>query len=194
MHWNTSVDVFFFNHNFLIELKGEGGEVNASQHHFPDFFTKQALKTWRSHLHAAFTQMSSEKREKSERTPPSWWHPWVQAWIFDGLYNFPFMWAMLKNGRLAIAFNDQQCQIPAKKPEFGKRKNQISIGRFGKQNLQFSYFFNKRRTCEKMAHVREYRQESSCGRPSSWTNFSFRDWTFLRRIQSFGLFGRVVVV
>ena len=59
-------------------------------------------------------------------------------------------------------------------------KNQISIGRFGKQNLQFSYFFlTSEGRAKKMAHVREYRQESSRERPSSWTNFSSRDRTFL---------------
>ena len=36
------------------------------------------------------------------------------------------------------------------------------------------------RGAKKMAHVREYPHESSCGRPSSRTNFSFRDRTFVR--------------
>ena len=46
--------------------------------------------------------------------------------------------------------------------------------------------------CEKMAHVREYPHESSCGRPSSRTNFSFRDRTFVRWIQWFSWFRTVV--
>ena len=43
-----------------------------------------------------------------------------------------------------------------------------------------------------MAHVREYPHESSCGRPSSRTNFSFRDRTFVRWIQWFSWFRAVV--
>ena len=48
------------------------------------------------------------------------------------------------------------------------------------------------RGAKKMAHVREYPHESSCGRPSSRTNFSFRDRTFVRWIQWFSWFGAVV--
>ena len=43
-----------------------------------------------------------------------------------------------------------------------------------------------------MAHVREYPHESSCGRLSSRTNFSFRDRTFVRCTQWFGWFRAVV--
>ena len=47
------------------------------------------------------------------------------------------------------------------------------------------------RGAKKMAHVREYPHESSCGRPSSRTNFSFRDRTFVRWIQWFSWFSTV---
>ena len=43
-----------------------------------------------------------------------------------------------------------------------------------------------------MAHVREYPHESSCGRPSSRTNFSFLDRTFVRWIQWFCWFRTVI--
>ena len=48
------------------------------------------------------------------------------------------------------------------------------------------------RGAKKMAHVREYPHESSCGQPSSRTKFSFRDRTFVRWIQWFSWFRAVV--
>ena len=59
------------------------------------------------------------------------------------------------------------------------------------QNENCNFRISPGTRCEKMAHVREYPHESSCGRPSSRTNFSFRDRTFVRWIQWFGWFRAV---
>ena len=65
------------------------------------------------------------------------------------------------------------------------------IGTFCKTKI--AIFVKARgRGAKKMAHVREYPHESSCGRPSSRTNFSFRDRTFVRWIQWFSWFRTVV--
>ena len=48
------------------------------------------------------------------------------------------------------------------------------------------------RGAKKMAHVRECPHESSCRQPSLWTKFSFRDRTFVRRIEWFSWFRAVV--
>ena len=48
------------------------------------------------------------------------------------------------------------------------------------QNENCNFVKARGRGAKKMAHVREYPHESSCGRPSSRTNFSFRDRTFVR--------------
>ena len=98
-------------------------EVIASLSHFPDFYTKQALKVWRSPLHAVFTEMSKERLGKSERTPPGSWRLSALAYSRDRPYKFSCLSALSKNGRFRSffsdlgviwrvkAFRDQQCQF-----------------------------------------------------------------------------------
>ena len=50
-----------------------------------------------------FIEMSKEKLEKSERTPPVSWHPWALAYSRDRLYNFSYLSAVSKN-RLFSSF------------------------------------------------------------------------------------------
>ena len=67
----------------------ERGEIIASQRHFPNFYTKQAFKTWRSPLHAVFhwNGQGKTRKKKSERTPPVSWRPWTLAYSRDRPYN-----------------------------------------------------------------------------------------------------------
>ena len=90
---------------------------------FSYFLHEQAFKIWRSPLHAVFIEMSKERLEKSERTPPVSWCPWALAYSCDRPYNFPYLSAVSKNRRFAVlsqlwgviwqrrAFLDQQCQF-----------------------------------------------------------------------------------
>ena len=67
--------------------------------------------------------MSKERLEKSERTPPVSWRPWVLAYSRDQQYIFSCLSAVSKNGRFSVfswlwgviwrgnAFRDQQCQF-----------------------------------------------------------------------------------
>ena len=66
------------------------------------------------------------------------------------------------------------CQIRARYERTVK-----TIGTFCKTKIAI-FVKGRGRGAKKMAHVREYPHESSCGRPSSRTNFSFRDRTFVR--------------
>ena len=47
-----------------------------------------------------FIEMSKERLEKSERTPPVSWRPWALAYSRDRPYNLSCLSAMSKNGRL----------------------------------------------------------------------------------------------
>ena len=47
-----------------------------------------------------FIEMSKERLEKSERTPPVSWRPWALAYSRDQPYNLSCLSAMSKNGRL----------------------------------------------------------------------------------------------
>ena len=71
------------------------------------------------------------------------------------------------------AHEDQHCLA-----HFNFSARWSSLGTFCKTKI--AIFVKARgRGAKKMAHVREYPHESSCGRPSSRTNFSFRDRTFV---------------
>ena len=79
------------------------------------------MKVWRPPLHAVFIEMSNERLEKSERTPPVSWRPWVLAYSRDRPYNFSCLSAVSKNRHFSSfsrlwdviwrgkAFRDQQC-------------------------------------------------------------------------------------
>ena len=83
-------------------------------------------KPWKSEDHRCtlfFIEMSKERLEKSERTPPVSWRPWALAYSRDRPYNFSYLSAVSKNRLLAVfsrlwgviwrgkAFLDQQCQF-----------------------------------------------------------------------------------
>ena len=51
--------------------QGEHGEIIASQRHFPDFYTKQVLKVWRSSLHADFHWNVKGKARKQRKNTAS---------------------------------------------------------------------------------------------------------------------------
>ena len=83
-----------------------------------------------------FIEMSKERLEKSERTPPVSWRPWALAYSRDRPYNFSCLSAVSKNGRFRNFFNckDLGChlaskslswpakQVSDKKQEFEQRK------------------------------------------------------------------------
>ena len=70
-----------------------------------------------------FIEMSKERLEKSERTPPVSWRPWALACSRDQPYNFSCLSALSKTAVFAVssriwgviwrvqAFRDQQCQF-----------------------------------------------------------------------------------
>ena len=80
-------------------------------------------RPWKSEDHLCmlfFIEMSKERLEKSERTPPVSWRPWALAYSRDRPYNFSCLSALSKNGRFrriwgviwrVKAFRDQQCQF-----------------------------------------------------------------------------------
>ena len=64
-------------------------------------------RPWKSEDHLCtlfFIEVSKERLEKSERTPPVLWHPWALAYSRDRPYNFSCLSAMSKNGRLRRFF------------------------------------------------------------------------------------------
>ena len=64
-------------------------------------------RPWRPVDHPStlfFIEMSKERHEKSERTPPVSWRPWALAYSRDWPYNFSCLSAMLKNGCLGSYF------------------------------------------------------------------------------------------
>ena len=114
--------------------QGERGEIVASPSHFPVFFFFTRNKPWKSEDHLCtlfFIEMSKERLEKSERTPPVSWRPWVLAYGRHWPYNFSCMSAVSKNLRFEVfsrlwgviwrgkSFLDQQCK-------FLTRKNSLS--------------------------------------------------------------------
>ena len=58
-----------------------------------------------------FIEMSKERLEKSERTPPVLWRPWALAYSRDRPYNFSCLSALSKNGRFRSFFSDLGCHL-----------------------------------------------------------------------------------
>ena len=61
-----------------------------------------------------FIEMSKERLEKSERTPPVSWRPWALAYSRDRPYNFSCLSALSKNGRFRSFFSDLRCHLASK--------------------------------------------------------------------------------
>ena len=81
---STSISMVFI-HFFRIweSFKGERGKIIASQCHFPDFYTKQALKVWVLPLHAVFYSNVKGKTWKKRKNTASFVAPLgagVQPW------------------------------------------------------------------------------------------------------------------
>ena len=116
-----------FNPVLLVHvLQREGGEIIASRRHFPDFYTNQALKVWRSSLHALFHwNVKGGFTRKSEKTPPALWSLWALAYSRDRTYNFSYLSArvhyvlllsaMSINGRFRSFFSGLGCPLARKR-------------------------------------------------------------------------------
>ena len=94
-------------------------------------------RPWKSEDHLFtlfFIEMSKERLEKSERTPPVSWRPWALAYSCDQPYNFSCLSAVSKNRRFSSFFSALGChlarrsfswpgmQVSNKKQEFEQRK------------------------------------------------------------------------
>ena len=103
---------------------GECGEIIASLTHFPDFYTKQALKVWRSPPHAVFYWNVKGKTRKKRKNTANFVVSLGAGAQPCRPYNFSCLSAVSKNRRFrsfflgfggAIwrgkAFCDQQCQF-----------------------------------------------------------------------------------
>ena len=78
-----------------------------------------------------FIEMSKERLEKSERTPPVSWRPWALAYSPDRPYNFSCLSAVSKKRRFGSfsrlrgviwrgkAFREQQCQFLTRNKSLG---------------------------------------------------------------------------
>ena len=100
-------------------------------------------RPWKSEDHLCtlfFIELSREKLEKSERTPPVSWHPWALTYSRDRPYNFSCLSAVSKNRRFSSffsalgviwrgkAFRDQQCQfLPRNKSLSSENESNCSM-------------------------------------------------------------------
>ena len=102
------------------------GSVERSSLPWAIFLICTRNRPWKSEDHLCtlfFIEMSKERLEKSERTPPVSWRPWALAYSRDRPYNFSCLSAVSKNRRFRSfsrlwgviwrgkAFRDQQCQF-----------------------------------------------------------------------------------
>ena len=99
---------------FCIVLKGS---VERSLLPWAIFLTFTQNRPWKSEDHLCmlfFIEMSKERLEKSERTPPVSWRPWALAYSRDRPYNFSCLSALSKNGRFRSFFSDLGCHLASK--------------------------------------------------------------------------------
>ena len=76
-------------------------------------------RPWKSEDHLRtlfFIEMSKEKLEKSERTPPVSWRPWALAYSRDRPYNFSCLSAVSKNRRFHSFFSRLWVSFAEEKP------------------------------------------------------------------------------
>ena len=74
-------------------------------------------RPWKSEDHLCtlfFIEVSKERLEKSERTPPVSWRPWALAYNHDRPYNFSCLWAVSKNRRFRSFFSALVCHLASK--------------------------------------------------------------------------------
>ena len=111
-------------------------------------------RAWKSEDHLCtlfFIEMSNERLKKSERTPPVSWHPWGLAYSRDRPYNFSWLSAMLKNGRLRSFILGFGCHLESKslslptmpisnkKQEFEQRKRNKLFDDFRVRAYRFDF-------------------------------------------------------
>ena len=119
--FRREVLVFSLRHWLLFK-----GSVERSLLPWAIFLIFTRNRPWKSEDHLCalfFIEMSKERLEKSERTPPVSWRHWALAYSRDRPYNFSCLSAVSKNGRFRSffsasgviwwgkAFRDQQCQF-----------------------------------------------------------------------------------
>ena len=126
-----------------------------------------------------FIEMSKERLEKSERTPPVSWRPWALAYSRDRPYNLSCLSAMSKNGRLRSFSSALGCHLarkslwwPAmlvsnKKQEFEQRKRIKLFDDFWVRAYRFD--FSPRRRCTRVKVIRvEVSQNVVHARTTGW--------------------------
>ena len=84
------------------------GSVERSLLPWAIFLIFTRNRPWKSEDHLCtlffFIEMSKERLEKSETTPPVSWRPWALTCSRDRPYNFSCLSAVSKNGRFRIFF------------------------------------------------------------------------------------------
>ena len=93
------------------------GSVERSSLPWAIFLIFTRNRPWKSEDHLCtlfFIEMSKERLEKSERTPPVSWRPWALAYSHDRPYNFSCLSALSKNGRFRSFFSDLGCHLASK--------------------------------------------------------------------------------
>ena len=130
------------------------GSVERSLLPWAIFLIFTRNRPWESEDHLCtlfFIEMSKERLEKSERTPPVSWRPWALAYSRDRQYNLSCLSAMLKSGRLRSLFLVLGCHLPRKslswpampvsnkKQEFGQRKRIELFGDFWVRAYRFDF-------------------------------------------------------
>ena len=93
------------------------GSVERSLLPWAIFLIFTQNRPWKSEDHLCmlfFIEMSKERLEKSERTPPVSWRPWALAYSRDRPYNFSCLSALSKNGHFRSFFSDLACHLVSK--------------------------------------------------------------------------------
>ena len=96
-----------FYKTFFVLLFFFKGSVERSLLPWAIFLIFTWNRPWKSEDHLCtlfFIEMSRERLEKSERTPPVSWRPWALAYSRDRPYNFSCLSAVSKNGHFRSFF------------------------------------------------------------------------------------------
>ena len=109
-----------------------------------------------------FIEMSKERLEKSERTPPVSWRPWALVYSPDRPYNFSCLSAVSKKRRFGSFFSASGCHLARKslswtampvsnkKQEFGERKRIKLFDDFWVRAYRFDFFPRRRSRARSM--------------------------------------------
>ena len=106
-----SLHVFF---SFRCLFKGS---VERSLLPWAIFLIFTRNRPWKSEDHLCmlfFIEMSKERLEKSEKTPPVSWRPWALAYSRDRPYNFSCLSAVSKKRRFSSFFSALGCHLARK--------------------------------------------------------------------------------